>query len=73
MAKDKIDLSYFRKFIPAEAMDVNHRKCLFAEDCKLIKKFKNNPDHYHFFSKLEKSCFTVSIDTHGKIIVISHN
>ena len=73
MAKEKIDLSYFRKRFERLPADANHRKCLFAEDCKLIKKFKNNPEHYHFFSKLEKSCFTVSIDTRGNIGVISHN
>lgn len=73
MSKTKFDLAYFRKAIPDIALDANHRRCLFAEDCRMIKKFKGNPLHYHFFSKLERMCFTVEISTNNVIRRISNN
>lgn len=73
MSKEKLDLSYFRKHIPAIGLDANHRKCLCAEDCRMIKKFKGNPLNYNFFSKLERTCFTVELHPNGVIKRISNN
>jgi hypothetical protein len=59
--KQKLDLAYFRKAIPADELESHHRKCLFSDDCKVVKNFKGIPDHWHFWSRGIKSCFTISL------------
>jgi hypothetical protein len=73
MCKIKLDLDYFRKNIPADQLESNHKTCLFATDCKMIKAFKGQPNSYNFYSRLNRSCFTVEIDDRGRIKRISNN